>query len=226
MLLAGAAIIAAAIVLVSYWGQTRSTGTVNPLLAMKQAVSVSSVRVVSLVGLLTIFVMFGVLIFVAVWLQQMNLAGPAMSGLLISILGSVGVFSAPVAGLLGDKVGDFLVVIGGIIVFMAGGIGLFALPNTVGAYPILLLLLGIGIACMMTNVGAMALSIRPDLRHAVSGVFNGSRFFGGFLAPLVLTPIYEVVSIKGVLLVLIVVSIAVGVVLRVGGVSSEHKNRV
>ena len=71
----------------------------------------------------------------------------------------------------------------------------------------------------------MALSIRPDLRHAVSGVFNGSRFLGGFLAPLVLTPIYEVVSIKGVLLVIIVVSIAVGVVLRVGGVSSEHKYR-
>ena len=62
---------------------------------------------------------------------------------------------------------------------------------------------------MMTNVGAMALSIRPDLRHAVSGVFNGSRFFGGFLAPLVLTPVYEAGSIKGVLLVIILVSIAV-----------------
>ena len=101
--------------------------------------------------------------------------------------------------------------------FMAGGIGLIALPNTVGAYPILLLLLGIGIACMMTNVGAMALSIRPDLRHAVSGVFNGSRFLGGIFAPLVLTPVYEAVSIRGVLLAIVLVTIAVGVVLKVAG---------
>jgi len=44
---------------------------------------------------------------------------------------------------------------------------------------------------------------------------------------LVLTPVYEAVSIKGVLLVIILVSIAVGVVLRVGGLSSsEPENRV
>ncbi len=227
LLLAISALIAAVIVLVSYWGQARRTRTANPLLAMKQAVAIPAVRVVSLAGLLTIFAMFGVLIFVAVWLQQSNLTGPAKSGLLISIPGLVGIFCAPAAGLLGDKVGDFWVVIGGIIVFVAGGIGLLALPDTIGVYPILLLLIGIGVACMMTNVGAMALSIRPDLRHAISGVFNGSRFFGGILAPLVLTPVYEAVSIKGVLLVIILVSIAVGVVLRVGGLSSsEPENRV
>ena len=110
--------------------------------------------------------------------------------------------------------------------FVAGGMGLLALPNMVGVYPVLLLLLGIGLACMMTNVGAMALSIRPELRHAVSGVFNGSRFFGGILAPLILTPVYEAVSIKGVLLAIILVSIAVGVVLRMAGLSGEHQNRV
>ena len=217
LLLASASTSSAVIVLVSYWGQARFTRMVNPMLAMKQVVAIPSVRMVSLAGFLTIFSMFGLLIFVAVWLQQSGLAGPVESGLLISIPGLIGFFCAPVAGLLGDKIGDFWVVIGGIVVFVAGGMGLLVVPDRIDVYPVLLLLLGIGVACMMTNVGAMALSIRPDLRHAVSGVFNGSRFLGGIFAPLVLTPVYEAVSIRGVLLAIVLVTIAVGVVLKVAG---------
>ena len=220
--LAGAAIIAAVTVAVVYSGQPRGSGAINPLLALKQAVAVPAVRIVSLAGFLTIFAMFGVLIFVAVWLQQTSLTGPVKSGLLLSIPGLVGIFVAPVAGLLGDKVGDFWVVTGGIVVFAAGVLGLLALPNMVSVYPPLLLLVGIGVACMMTNVGAMALSLRPDLRQAISGVFNGSRFFGVLLAPLVLTPVYEAVSIRGVLLVIILASIAVGLVLRLAGLGTDQ----
>ena len=106
--------------------------------------------------------------------------------------------------------------------FAAGVLGLLALPNMVSVYPPLLLLVGIGVACMMTNVGAMALSLRPDLRQAISGVFNGSRFFGVLLAPLVLTPVYEAVSIRGVLLVIILASIAVGLVLRLAGLGTDQ----
>lgn len=186
-------------------------------MAMKQAFAVAAVRVVSFAGFLTIFSMFGVLIFVAVWLQQSNLAGPMKSGMLIPIPGLVGTFCAPIVGLLRDKIRDLRVVIGGIIIFLFGGIGLLILPETIGVYPILLLLLGIGVACMMTNIGAIALSIRPDLRHAVLGVFNGSRFLGGIIASLLLTLVYESISIRGVLLVIILVSILVGVVLRFAG---------
>ena len=77
---------------------------------------------------------------------------------------------------------------------------------------------------MMTSVGAMALSLRPDLRQAISGVFNGSRFFGVVLAPLILMPVYEAVSIRGVLLVIVVTSIFLGVVLRPAGRRAELRS--
>jgi MFS family permease len=77
-----------------------------------------------------------------------------------------------------------------------------------------LFLIGIGVACMLTNVGAIALSLRPDLRQAISGVFNGSRFFGAVVAPVALTPVYEAFSIKGVFLVIIVTSILLAFLLR------------
>ena len=66
----------------------------------------------------------------------------------------------------------------------------------------------------MTNMAALALALRPDLRQAVAGVFNGSRFLGLMLVPVLLTPVYEAVSIRGVLLVATVTLLAITVILR------------
>ena len=210
--LAVAGVIAASTVAIAYSG--RRTGGGSPLLALKQALAVPAVRMVSLAGFLTLLAMISVLIFVAVWLQRTGLTGPARSGLLLAIPGFAGIIVAPMAGLFGDRWGNPKVVMAGIAMFAAGVLGLIAFPSVLAAYPPFLLLVGIGSACMMTNVGAMALSLRPDLRQAISGVFNGSRFFGVVLAPMVLMPVYEAVSIRGVLLVIVVASLLVGVVLR------------
>lgn len=66
----------------------------------------------------------------------------------------------------------------------------------------------------MTNMAALAIALRPDLRQAVSGVFNGSRFFGLMLGPVVITPVYEAGSIRSVLLVAGLILLLVVVVLR------------
>ena len=223
--LAGAGIIAAITVAIAYSGRPRRAGGRNPILPLKQALAVPAVRMVSLAGFLMILASISVFIFIAVWLQRTGLTGPARSGLLLSIPGLAGIFVAPLAGLLGDKWGNRRVVNGGIVVFVAGVLGLIVLPRVVEAYPPLLLLVGIGSACMMTNVGAIALSLRPDLRQAISGVFNGSRFFSVVLAPLILMPVYEAVSIRGVLLVIIVASIILGIVLRPAGRRDELRSR-
>ena len=173
MFLAAAGIIAASRVAIADSGRPRSVSGRNPLLLLKQALAVPAVRLVSLAGLLTILALISVLIFIAIWLQRTGLIGPATSGLLLAIPGVAGIFVAPLAGLLGDKWGNSRVVIGGIVVFVAGLMGLVALPKMLGLYPPFLLLVGIGSAAMMTNVGAMALSMRPDLRQAISGLFNG-----------------------------------------------------
>lgn len=81
-------------------------------------------------------------------------------------------------------------------------------------YPIFLVLIGIGGAALMTNMAALALGLRPDLRQAVAGVFNGLRFLGLMLGPVLITPIYEVQSIRGVLLVAALVLLATAVITR------------
>lgn len=213
--LAGMAAVAALILAIAYSGGSDRRSGVNPLSALKQALNVPAVRLVSLAGFLNLLAMISVLIFVAVWLQRTGLTGPSTSGLLLSIPGFVGFIFAPLAGLLGDRIGNRRAVIGGTVVFAAGVLGLVAFPRALVVYPLFLIMVGVGNAFMMTNMGAMALSLRPDLRQAISGVFNASRFFGVLLAPLVLTPVYEAFSIRGVLVVIIAASIIVGLVLPI-----------
>jgi len=209
-----AALIAAAGVAMAYTEPPRIATGRSPLLPLWHAISIPAVRMISAAGFLSLLALMGVLIFVAIWLQRSGLAGPAMSGLLVSIPGLVGIVASPVAGLLGDRLGNRRIVIAGIVLFVIGSLGIIGNSDTLAVYPPLLFVIGIGVACMLTNVGAIALSLRPDLRQAISGVFNGSRFFAAVAAPVALTPVYEAFSIKGVFLVIIVTTIVLGFLLR------------
>lgn len=212
--LAAAGAIAAAGVAIAYTDPPRLVTGRSPLLPLKQALAIPAVRFISAAGFLGLLALMGVLIFVAVWLQRSGLAGPAMSGLLVSIPGLVGIAASPIAGLLGDRLGNRRIVMIGIALFVIGCLGIIGASTTMAAYPPLLFLIGIGLACMLTNVGAMALSLRPDLRQAISGIFNGSRFFGAVVAPVALTPVYEAFSIEGVFVVIVVTSIILAFLLR------------
>jgi predicted MFS family arabinose efflux permease len=212
--LAGAGVIAGGVVAIAYPRRLRQAGWRNPLRPVLLALSVSSIRVVSLAGTLSFLANVGVFIFVAVWLQRSALTGPVGAGLLISIPGVVGIFIAPMAGSLGDKWGDHRLISFGIVLFVTGILGIIALPDVVAVYPIFLVLIGIGGATLMTNMAALVLALRPDLRQAVAGVFNGSRFLGLMLGPVILTPVYEALSIRGVLIVAALILLAVAVILR------------
>ena len=212
--LAAAGVIAGGYVAMAYPLRSRQANWRNPLRPLLLALSVSSIRVVSLAGALSFLANVGVIIFVAVWLQRSGLTGPFGAGLLISIPGVVGIFIAPIAGSLGDRWGDRRLISFGVVLFVVGILGIIAFPDVVAAYPIFLVLIGIGGATLMTNMAALALALRPDLRQAVAGVFNGSRFLGLMLVPVLLTPVYEAVSIRGVLVVTAVTLLAITVILR------------
>ena len=212
--LAAAGVLAGGYVAIAYPSRSRQANWRNPLRPLLLALSVSSIRVVSLAGALSFLANVGVIIFLAVWLQRSGLTGPFGAGLLISIPGVVGIFIAPIAGSLGDRWGDRRLISFGVVLFVVGILGIIALPDVVAAYPIFLVLIGIGSATLMTNMAALALALRPDLRQAVAGVFNGSRFLGLMLVPVLFTPVYEAVSIRGVLLVTTVTLLAITVILR------------
>ncbi|MBI2856200.1 MAG: MFS transporter [Chloroflexi bacterium] len=196
--------------------QPGGPGRGNPLRPLGQALAVRGVQLVSLTGFLLTFATVGVSIFIAVWLQRGGLLGPAGTGLLISVPGLVGIVASPVAGYLGDRWGVSRAVVLGTGITVVGLAGLFVLPGTLWAYPGLLLLTGMGSAATTTNLGAMSLLRWPQLRQAVSGVFNGARFFGLALAPVAFTPVYQAASIRGVLAVAcVVLAFGAGIVMTV-----------
>jgi len=214
LFLAAAGVIAGGVVAIAYPRRFRHAGWRNPLRPLQSALSLPSIRVVSLAGSLAFLANVGVFIFVAVWLQRSGLTGPVGAGILISIPGLVGIFIAPMAGSLGDRWGDRRLINLGIVLYTAGILGIIAWPNVLAAYPIFLVLIGIGAAALMTNMAALALALRPDLRQAVAGVFNGSRFLGLMLGPVLLTPVYEANSIRGVLLAAALILLTAAVILR------------
>ena len=214
LFLAVAGVISGGIVALAYPPRSRDVGWSNPLRPLQLALSVPSIRLVSLAGSLSFFANVGVFIFVAVWLQRSGLTGPVGAGILISIPGLVGIFIAPIAGSLGDRWGDHKLIFIGVALYISGILGIIGFPNTLATYPVFLVLIGTGGAALMTNMAALAIALRPDLRQAVSGVFNGSRFFGLMLGPVVITPVYEAGSIRSVLLVAGLILLVVVVVLR------------
>ena len=214
LFLAVAGVIAGGVLAKAYPGRSIQAGWRNPLRPLQSALSVSSIRVVCLAGSLSFLANVGVFIFVAVWLQRSGLTGPVGAGFLISIPGVVGIFIAPMAGSLGDRWGDRRLITFGIALYIAGILGIIASPDSLSTYPIFLVLIGIGGAALMTNMAALALALRPDLRQAVAGVFNGSRFLGLMLGPVLITPIYEAESIRGVLLVAALILLTAAVILR------------
>ena len=214
LFLAVAGVIAGGVVAAAYPRRSRQAGWRNPLRPLQSAMSVSSIRIVSLAGSLSFLANVGVFIFIAVWLQRSGLTGPTGAGVLISIPGVVGIFIAPIAGSLGDRWGNRKLIILGIALYISGILGIFALPDVLATYPIFLVLIGIGAAALMTNMAALALGLRPDLRQAVAGLFNGSRFLGLMLGPVLITPIYEVQSIRGVLVVAALILLATAVITR------------
>ena len=212
--LAIAGVIAGGVVGMAYPRRVRRAGWRNPLGPLRSALSVTAIRIVCLAGSLSFLANVGVFIFVAVWLQRSGLAGPVGAGILISIPGLVGIFVAPVAGLMGDRWGDRRLITLGIALYVAGVIGIIMLPNVLATFPVFLVLIGLGGAALMTNMAALAMSLRPDLRQAVAGVFNGSRFLGLMLGPVLLTPIYEAESLRGVLLAATLILLSAALIIR------------
>ena len=167
-----------------------------------------------MVGALVFFANIGVTLFIAVWLQRSGMAGPALAGLILTIPGIVGIVASPLAGMLGDRWGILKAASVGIALVLIARAGIFSAPEILWLYPSLLLLTGTGSALLGTNIGALSVSLWPNLRRAVAGIASGSRFFGFAMAPLLLTPVYEATSIRGVLVVTGVAILIATVLLR------------
>ncbi|PKB78918.1 MAG: hypothetical protein BZY88_16040 [SAR202 cluster bacterium Io17-Chloro-G9] len=185
---------------VAYSKLPRARGLQGPFRPLGQAITAPGVLTVSFAGFLFFLANSGVILFIAVWLQKSDMTGPAAAGLLISIPGVVGIVASPLAGVLGDRWGILRAVAIGAAFALVARVGIWGSPGVLLVYPLLLSLVGVGNSLLITNVDAYSLSLWPGLRRAVAGVVIGTRFLGLALTPVLLTPVYEVFSIRGVLI--------------------------
>lgn len=115
--------------------------------------------------------------------------GPAESGVLLSTFGLANMVTAGPAGAAVDRLGSIPVSAAGAVI--AAGV-LALLPFAPGAPAIgaLLLLGGAAVGCLWAGLTKLAVEAAPERRATATSMFNGWKFVGYSLAPVLYGPLY------------------------------------
>ena len=189
-----------------YWFTSRKderpatmAGKISDALALvKKSYSFPEVKYLSFAAFSLFLGYIGLMTFVADYLKVTFSLPTDKTGLILSMTGFFGILAAPIAGILGDRVGRIP------IAFLGGGImitavlGLAATEYTYEKYLLLFALFGAGSATAWTSLNTLAIEVVPDLRKPVASVYNCFKFAGYALSPLVLSLLYAPFSISGV----------------------------
>ena len=111
------------------------------------------------------------------------------SGFLLSLYGLTGVLVGPLAGLGIDRFGRPVMVSVGIALAVLGQLALGLAPDPV-TFGVFGAALGGVYALFWAGLNTLALEAFPKERGAAASLYNGFKFLGSAVAPLVLTPIY------------------------------------
>lgn len=141
-------------------------------------------------GFLAFMAFAGVISFVSEYLDTGPLAlTPEEIGIALSASGVVGIFFAPIAGMLVDRRGPRCCVAVG---FALGAAAAFTLQYADSYYGFvaLLVLSGMGGSFVWSSLLTMVVAVPVRMKGTASSVFNSSRFLGYALSPLILAPLY------------------------------------
>ncbi len=111
------------------------------------------------------------------------------SGLLLSLYGLTGILVGPLAGLAIDRFGRPVMVVVGIALAVICHLALGVAPDPV-IFGVFGAVLGGVYALFWASLNTLALEAFPKERGAAASIYNGFKFVGSAVAPLVLTPIY------------------------------------
>lgn len=127
-------------------------------------------------------------------------------GTVMATTGIAGILAAPIGGKLTDKIGRFATpTIGYTFVIFS----MIMLNYAESVYLIVasLIVLGTGTAIVWAPLLTLSVEIRPAQRGTTSSLFNGARFFGYSLAPLVAAPMYIANGIEAIYIFTIVLAV-------------------
>ncbi len=170
----------------------------DALILVRQAFSYPEVRFLSLAAFCLFTGYMGLMTFIADFLKVAIVLPSDKTGGILSMAGVFGIFVAPIAGIMGDRLGRIPVAYVGGGIMVTALLILEILEYAYGRYLILFGLFGIGSATAWTSLNTMAVEVVPPMRKSVASVYNSFKFSGYAIAPLVLSLLYVPFSISGV----------------------------
>jgi MFS family permease len=165
---------------------------------VKQSFSYAGVKFLGLAAFFLFMGYIGLMTFIADYLKTTFSLPSDKIGFVLSMTGSTGVVVAPIAGIIGDRLGRKIVAYAGGIIMIGAILGLEMTEYTYGQYLAWFALFGAGASTAWTSLNTLAVEIVPELRKPVASVYNCLKFSGYALAPLILSLFYVPFSISGV----------------------------
>jgi EmrB/QacA subfamily drug resistance transporter len=136
----------------------------------------------NLVGTFISIGMLGIFLPFSIYLQNVLGFSALKAGLTMAPASVLGMFVAPFAGRMSDRIGGKYILVTGLILFGGGMGSVVLMAQTTSAWYSFLapqLVAGIGIGCMFAPLTTVAMrSITPTMAGAASGVFNTTRQVG------------------------------------------------
>lgn len=141
-------------------------------------------------GFLAFMAFAGVISFVSEYLDTGPLSlTPEQIGLALSASGIVGIFFAPVAGVLVDRRGARCCVAVGFSV-SAWAAFMMQYADSYQGFIALLVVSGVGGSFVWSSLLTMVVAVPARMKGTSSSVFNSARFLGYAVSPVVLAPLY------------------------------------
>ena len=146
----------------------------------------------ALCGFLVFFSYIGVITFLTNALEKSPLYfKPDLVGIIIASSGFSGIIASPFAGAAVDRFGRKKTAIVGMLISMPALFTL-SLSNSLVAFIILFLILGIGNAVIWAALITLSVEVLPpNARGTSSSIFNFARFFGYAIAPIILATVFS-----------------------------------
>jgi EmrB/QacA subfamily drug resistance transporter len=179
------ALIAASLVLLAaFLVQQRSRQSAEPLVPFVLFRD-RNFSVLNLVGALVSVGIIGFFLPLTIYLQSVLGYSALKAGLVLAPMSLIGMFLAPIAGRLSDRVGGKYILMSGLALFGIGGAWIAALAGVDTSWPTFMppiVLLGLGFGGIFAPMATEAMrGVPPQLAGAASGVNNTLRQVGSVI---------------------------------------------
>jgi EmrB/QacA subfamily drug resistance transporter len=138
--------------------------------------------VMNLVGVTVSIGMIGVLLPMTIYLQSVLGYSSVKAGLVLAIMSVMGMFLAPVAGRLSDRISGKYILMGGLTTYAIGNVWILAVARVDTNWPAFIapmIVAGIGVGCVFAPMATEAMrGVPPRLAGAAAGVNNTMRQVG------------------------------------------------